>query len=187
VPNTEPPNPAMCGRLAPVGPHASDTWVPDAPCPSRAGAAAETPRDRCCDLPEPAATESHACPSNGRAGRKVGTITLKALLLPPALATFEPAAEYRYCPDPACDTVYYGGGHEYRRADVEVPVYAKEAGDDVPVCYCFGWTRRRLREAGPVAAEQIRGHVQAGRCGCEVNNPKGRCCLGDVHHEMRPH
>ncbi|WP_019011639.1 hypothetical protein [Deinococcus aquatilis] len=28
--------------------------------------------------------------------------------------------------------------------------------------------------------EVIRGHIRANRCGCEVNNPQGSCCLGNV-------
>jgi len=125
------------------------------------------------------------CPVTGAAGRPVGTITLKALLRPDALATLEPAAQHYYCPDPGCETVYFGGPRLYDRADLEVPVLAKDAGEDVTACYCFGWTRDRLRAAGPAAVDEIRAHVAAGRCGCEVNNPKGSCCLGDVERIVR--
>ncbi len=114
----------------------------------------------------------------------MGTITLKALLRPGALARLDPHVPYRFCPDPACETVYYGNALEFRRADVEVPVFAKESGGDAPVCYCFGWTRDRLRQVGPPARAEIRRHVRADRCGCEVNNPKGSCCLGDVQRVL---
>lgn len=122
-----------------------------------------------------------ACPDNGQVGRSVPTITLKALLRPDALAQLDPSAAYRFCGDPACKTVYYTASNQtFGRDDLKVPVFAKDAGADVPVCYCFGWTRGRLRSAGEEATERIRGHVQEGRCGCEVTNPKGACCLGDV-------
>jgi hypothetical protein len=128
-----------------------------------------------------AATTLAPCPDNGQVGPAVPTITLKALLRPDALVRLHAGAAYRYCGDPACPTVYYTDGPlRFAQDDLKVPVFAKEAGADVPVCYCFGWTRARLHAAGNAATAAIRGHVQAGRCGCEVNNPKGSCCLGDV-------
>lgn len=134
-------------------------------------------------------TDPALCPTNDALGRPVKVVTLKSLLRPSALATLEPRAQHHYCPDPGCDTVYFADGRTYGRADVEVPVFAKDPNGSVPVCYCFGWTRDRL--SGPEAngaPTEIRGHVRAGRCGCEVNNPKGACCLGDVERlvEERP-
>ncbi len=130
-------------------------------------------------------TTATTCPVTPVTGRPVDTITLKALLRPAALATLDPAAQYFYCPDPTCDTVYFDGARPYARADLKVPVFAKDAGGDVPACYCFGWTRDRLRAAGRRAVEEVRGHMAAGRCGCEVTNPKGSCCLGDVERIVR--
>ena len=129
--------------------------------------------------------EPARCPVTGVIGRPVDSITLEALLRPHALAAIEPREPHYFCPDPACDTVYFGGGRTFGRADVEVPILAKDVGGDVPVCYCFGWTRDRLRAVGSPAAAEIRGHIAAGRCGCEVNNPKGACCLGDVERLLR--
>src|SRR5690606_3948178 len=78
----------------------------------------------------------------------------------------------------------------FRTADVKVPVYQKDPGEDVPVCYCFGWTRRRIRDelaqtGKSTASATIAAHVKAGRCGCEVNNPQGACCLGNVQAVVR--
>lgn len=55
----------------------------------------------------------------------------------------------------------------------------------MPICYCFDWTRQRIKEAliaqkiSPV--EEIKQHIQAKRCGCEFNNPEGKCCLKNVN------
>ncbi|MBF2035060.1 MAG: hypothetical protein IGR92_06135 [Leptolyngbyaceae cyanobacterium T60_A2020_046] len=80
---------------------------------------------------------------------------------------------------------------------LKVPVFQKDPGEDVLVCYCFGWTRRRIQSLDEPCSviEQITPHLQAGRCGCEVNNPQGRWCLQNVRsvcqeaptekHEMR--
>jgi hypothetical protein len=120
------------------------------------------------------------CPITGVIGQPVDTITLKALLVPTALAKLDPQAQYEFCPDPTCDTVYFSEAQTFERHDVEVPVLAKDLDVSVPVCYCFGWTRERIQAVGDPAFDEIRAHVVAGRCGCEVKNPKGACCMGDV-------
>ncbi len=30
------------------------------------------------------------------------------------------------------------------------------------------------------AVARVRAHIKAQRCACEVRNPRGACCLGDV-------
>lgn len=66
---------------------------------------------------------------------------------------------------------------------LKVPVFQKEDALAVPICYCFGWTRERVIQAiqeGERPTEDIKEQVQANRCGCEINNPQGACCLGNV-------
>ncbi|MNP74322.1 BFD-like [2Fe-2S] binding domain protein [compost metagenome] len=66
---------------------------------------------------------------------------------------------------------------------LKVSVYQKDDSMAVPVCYCFGWTRERIVQAvkeNQQPIDRIREQVQANRCGCEVNNPQGSCCLGNV-------
>lgn len=128
---------------------------------------------------------SSTCPACGTTGKLVKPITLKALLTPGALSTLKPGAPYRFCPDAGCDVVYFAEGHTYGQSDVKVRVYQKDAGADVPVCSCFAHTRADLEMAvlerrAERVTQSIRGHIQAGRCGCEVNNPQGSCCLGNV-------
>jgi hypothetical protein len=35
------------------------------------------------------------------------------------------------------------------------------------------------------AVQRVREHISAGRCGCEVRNPRGVCCLGDVTEAVK--
>jgi hypothetical protein len=56
---------------------------------------------------------------------------------------------------------------------------------DVPVCYCFGVTLESMeasskRDGATATRDMITREVKAGHCACEVRNPTGRCCLGDV-------
>lgn len=131
-----------------------------------------------------------SCPVSGTRGKAVPLITLKALLTPLALARLTPEGAFRFCPDPTCDVVYFSAAQTYRMEDLKVPVFQKDQAPGVPVCFCFGHTRADLSAAaasgtGQALEASIRAHVQAGRCGCEINNPQGKCCLGNVVTVLR--
>lgn len=81
--------------------------------------------------------------------------------------------------------VYFGREAAFRRDDVLVPVFQKEPPGDRTVCYCFSETegdiRREIEETGRASAfQRITALVKAGRCACELRNPQGSCCLGNV-------
>jgi bacterioferritin-associated ferredoxin len=139
---------------------------------------------------EPAVEAPDRCPDCGRVGRKLDRITLKALLRPGALARFGPG-EHRFCPVADCPVVYFGRDEAFRREEVLVPVFQKEVEGGRIVCYCFGVSedqiRREVETSGASAsAERIKALVQSGRCACEVRNPQGTCCLGNVIAVARP-
>ncbi len=139
-----------------------------------------------CCCPEKA-TESnrHRCPQSGSVGSTVGRQTVKALLTEHALNRLTPG-EYRFCPDASCDVVYFDGdGMRFGAEDLRVPVWQKLPFGTRPICYCFGESEASIRAEFETcgraqAVERIRKHIAAGRCGCEVRNPRGACCLGDV-------
>lgn len=113
---------------------------------------------------------------SGVRGRAVWIITLKALLTPGALARLDAGAAFQFCGDPACKVVYLSAQHTYSTADLKGPVFQQAPGAGVPVCFCFSHTRAELMRGaatytGQALLESITGHIQAGRCGYEVNNP----------------
>jgi len=79
----------------------------------------------------------------------------------------------------------------FRKDDLRVKVGLKESGDPtVPVCYCFGWTPQKIQAemkatGKTTAIEQIKAQVKAGNCYCEVTNPQGSCCLGNVSQVVK--
>ena len=117
-------------------------------------------------------------------------VTVKALLTETALRRLS-CGEYRFCADAGCDVVYFGAnGQPFTTADVRAPVWQKLAFGDRPICYCFGESEgsiREEREAGgaSTAVDRVRAHIGAGRCACEVRNPRGACCLGDLIAAVR--
>jgi hypothetical protein len=125
------------------------------------------------------------CPGSGSRGYSVDRQTVKALLTEHALARLEPA-DYRFCADPRCDVVYFNStGSQFGTADLRVPVWQKQPSGSRVVCYCFGESEASIRAeveltGRSLAAQRIRAHITAGRCACEIRNPRGACCLGDV-------
>lgn len=112
-------------------------------------------------------------------------LTVKALLTAEALARFEPGA-YRFCADPGCDIVYFGDrSPTFRQADLRAEVWQKAAPGRRTFCYCFdedeaGIAAEIARSGASAAIARVRAHIAAGRCACEIRNPRGVCCLGDV-------
>lgn len=127
-----------------------------------------------------------ACPESGTRSKKVDLLTVRSLVL--HLPFGMPVEQYYFCEAPGCDVVYFSSNPEapvFRRRDLLVRVGLKEEHDPIPVCYCFGVARSdirdEIRETGKsMLAERIKAEVKAGHCACEVKNPSGKCCLGDV-------
>lgn len=126
------------------------------------------------------------CPASQTTGKPVDVQTVKALLREPALRRINSSATHHFCPDPSCDVVYFDGdGSVYRRGDIRVPVWEKEPFGSRMICYCFGENeadiRTELDQSGASqAVARVRAHIAAGRCACEIRNPRGVCCLGDL-------
>jgi len=138
-----------------------------------------------CEVPKDLANGGNACPRCGAVGRPVGDETLLAILKP-GHADGLLAVERRFCKTPSCAVLYYGAdGRLVEKEATAVRVGVKETDDPVPLCYCFGFdradVRRQVAETGTSdIPARIAAEVKAGRCSCEVKNPSGQCCLGEV-------
>lgn len=98
---------------------------------------------------------------------------------------------YRFCSSQECNVVYYGnGGTRFTIDDLRELVTAKTGGDIRPICYCFGFTegdaRRQIEVTGsssiPITISRL---IKEGMCACEVRNPAGVCCLGEVNQIVK--
>lgn len=141
----------------------------------------------CCKLPAESANRGSRllCPQCGREGQPVERTTVQALLKPEAQVELN-ENRYRFCETRNCPVVYYdGNGPRFGKEQLRVRVGVKETEDPVPVCYCFGVTERMIHEevqqtGRSSASARIRAEVKEGNCRCAVENPSGRCCLGEV-------
>jgi hypothetical protein len=124
------------------------------------------------------------CPTCHRPSRVVALHTVRACVAISLRELQSPA--YRFCATPTCATVYAtADGSVISVGQVREPVYAKAAAADAtPICYCFRFSVGDLRRndaAGRAAIlAAIQEGTQQGHCACDLRNPAGRCCLGDV-------
>ncbi len=135
--------------------------------------------EACCQVSS--TVQDAACPLNGRVGRRVDTLTLKAQLRG-SLAVLRDV-EYRFCPDTNCPVVYYSvdGLQTFTENDLRERVFQKHPEETEGfVCYCFRYTVGEVLHHGAAVVEAITQGVKAGQCACDIRNPQGSCCLGNV-------
>ncbi len=142
----------------------------------------------CCSVP---AKARGFCPECNKKGKKVQRMTMEHLVRPSQVSEIAPG-QYFFCETSTCNAVYFNshGKKIFHKQDLTVRVGLKETEDPVPICYCFGYTRKiawdEIARTGRMnIPETIRAEIQAGNCACEIKNPSGTCCLGNVHQIVR--
>ncbi len=133
---------------------------------------------------------SQVCPVCAAKGKTVDIQTVKAML-GVSLRSLASKA-YRFCRTESCEVVYFGdNGEVYGEDDLRQRVYQKHPdAADVFVCYCFHHTPASIRQelllsGTSSVVEQVNAGIQAGQCACEIRNPQGSCCLGNVMHTVK--
>lgn len=156
-------------------------------CPPEAGSAV-------CDLPaqdfQRPAREVNTCPECGKAGKPVEGQTVKSLLSVSLREIKE--VQYLFCRTQSCPVVYFSSDGEqvFTVEQVRERVYQKEPeAEDVFICYCFRHTVGELRNAAPddriAIVANINTGINAGQCACDLRNPQGSCCLGNVNRRIK--
>ncbi len=155
-------------------------------CPPEAGnAVCELPAQNFQRLPH----APHACPVCGGKGKPVQGQTVKALVSVSLRAMQE--VEYLFCKTQTCPIVYFSpdGKQRFTVAQIRERVYQKEPENEaVFICYCFRHTVGEIRatygaaspESCMAIVDDINIGINAGQCACDLRNPQGSCCLGNV-------
>ena len=151
-------------------------------CPPEAG-------NIVCDLPAqdfqrpPRAV--NACPECGKTGKPVQGQTIKALLSVSLRQVQN--LKYLFCRTQTCPVVYFSndGEQTFTVEQVRERVYQKEPdAQDVFICYCFRYRVGEIRAASPAGrnavVDDINTGINTGQCACDLRNPQGSCCLGNV-------
>ncbi len=132
------------------------------------------------------------CPNCRNAGRTVERRTVFQVLKPDLFGRLE-NREFYFCQATSCPVVYYStdGEVEFSTEDLRVKVGVKMKGEpSAQICYCFGYTEKmitdQLRATGQTTIpEKITELTKTGMCACEVRNPAGVCCLGNVNKAVK--
>ncbi|MBI4551048.1 MAG: copper chaperone Copz family protein [Candidatus Latescibacteria bacterium] len=150
-----------------------------------------TTTPECCVTVSGDADASPVCRICGQKAKPVDRITPEHLLKPEAAVQLR-GTVYHFCATPTCDVVYFSNatGQYFHKGDVTVRVGMKEIEDPIPICYCFDYTVRHIEDeirttGATTIPERIRAEVKAGHCRCEVMNPQGTCCLGNVARTVK--
>ncbi|HKB92275.1 MAG TPA: hypothetical protein VKC60_17290 [Opitutaceae bacterium] len=124
------------------------------------------------------------CPRCGQAGRQVSTLTLKHQVRSDLLAAVN-GKSFQFCGTPACPVVYFSADNTVlTTSEVRRPVTQKDPAR-APVCYCFGFTPGMVAEeiqttGKSTVVQRIAEEMKSDYCACEIRNPQGSCCLGNV-------
>ena len=151
----------------------------------------------CCATPNGQVQQAHSvqiqnCPICGKKGKKVGIETVKAVLAV-TLHEIQPDSHYLFCRTADCSVVYFtdDGEQTFTEDELREKVYQKHPDDDdVFVCYCFrhtpGSIRAELLETGQsTVIETVTAGTKVHECACEIRNPQGSCCLGNVRAAVK--
>lgn len=99
---------------------------------------------------------------------------------------------FRFCPDRECAIVYFQeqGKRVFTVDDLRTTVGVKASSDPIPLCYCFGFDESHLREeiaqtGTTTIPERISHLIREGLCACDIRNPSGNCCLGEVNRTAK--
>lgn len=154
----------------------------------RPGGAPSAKQD-CCTVPSPGTAAGRVCSCCGKSGKRVLASTVRALVHEQERGRVV-EGDYVLCVNPACAQVYTApSGAPLLRSDLAVRVGFKEQAGPHLVCFCFGHSvediEEELRRDGATRIpERIKAEIEAGRCSCDIRNPQGTCCLGDVNRAV---
>jgi len=103
----------------------------------------------CAVVPENIDAPTKAeCPQSGTLSKKVLHETLENLIVHDKRDLISKDVQYYFCSDHDCPVVYFSNIDVplFEKSDLSVKVFAKDNGEDVNVCYCYDWTRKRLSD-----------------------------------------
>jgi hypothetical protein len=143
----------------------------------------------CCSFPQE--RSSVVCPKNEQVCKPVPRITVEALIRPEHKHSLT-LLPYYFCDSPSCDVVYVSASTEQviTKDQVRVRVGIKENEDPIPLCYCFDFDKKAIRDdirfkGRTDIPKMITQRIKAGECRCQVTNPSGNCCLGDIYRAVK--
>jgi len=125
------------------------------------------------------------CPKCNENAKGVLGKTLQHLLTNEAKENLSCFDEFYYCKSVSCEVIYFKDKTILTQKDMSVVVGLKKDANPATVCYCFEWTKEKIMDeinldGSSSALADIKNKMDTIGCQCEILNPSGGCCLGDV-------
>ena len=147
--------------------------------------------DCCCSgVNQTSENIQFACSECGEIGRDVGRQTVCHHVKSEKLDLVG-GENYKFCSSADCSVVYYSAsGKTFTITDVRELVTSKIEGDTRPLCYCFGFTEGMVQSEIAMTGKssiqsQVSKFIKERLCACEIRNPSGVCCLGEINRTVR--
>ena len=145
----------------------------------------------CCSSPG-SEKKTASCPECSKTGKNVQRLTVGALLKPDVRRKMSKDESFLFCASPHCNVVYFSKGVvQFVQDDLNVQVGQKVTDGSGLICYCFKYTEQMITDdvaknggKSNIPAD-ITAQVKAGNCFCEVTNPQGSCCLGNINQVIK--
>jgi len=146
-------------------------------------ATCENDSHNCCTAQS---KQKQACPECSIEAKEILEKTVKHLIVT-SLTSY---TGFHYCRTPSCEVIYFRGNEVITQKDLNVLVGIKNSVTPSTICYCFGWSREKiktqLQKTGKsTAISDIKEKMNRLGCSCEILNPSGECCLGDIGKEVK--
>jgi len=130
------------------------------------------------------------CPSCNLKAKTVPVSAINHFLKDELKKSISSLEEFSFCSTPTCKVVYFRNTYAIYQSDIKYSIGIKENATPATVCFCFNWTKEKIEEqvqnsGDSTAIIDIQNNMKEGSCNCEVNNPRGRCCMSDVKKAIR--
>ena len=120
------------------------------------------------------------CPICGMPSLKVTEKAVRANLIDTRWRIDRAHLKWNLCANPRCDCTYFANWRIFYKSDLIKPLFFKDHGDNVPICYCSDITRGEIKDAvknGCRTIDEVRSYTMKDITGlCDTMNPTGKCC-----------
>ena len=126
-----------------------------------------------------------SCPKCQLLAKGVLSKTVEHLLTEEAKSKLSCFEGFHFCQTPTCEVIYFRNERIVTQKEMSVVVGHKEGATPATICYCFEWTKEKIKAeidatGDSTALDDIKEKMERVGCSCDILNPSGGCCLGDV-------
>ncbi|MBY9005134.1 MAG: (2Fe-2S)-binding protein [Candidatus Lokiarchaeota archaeon] len=130
------------------------------------------------------------CPECACPGVEININALENIIKKEKKENISLESHYFICTSPLCNISYFSNENTFTNNDLIHPIWYKDDGMNVPICYCTNLTRGEIIEAVKNGCKTIddvqkfsKKKIITGKC--ESKNPIGKCCRNVFLYTMK--